>query len=144
MKGEHTHPGKQPHKLSTDEVRWLRRIANGTINDDLPFRLRQRFLDLGLIEDKLGRCFPTPEGRQQIEMRSRETGLNTLTRRWRDRSAELRVIAHNMTSGDSHSLHELARQWDGVANQLEKLERLEMSEPLLGPVVGRPRKPSPD
>ena len=128
--------GLKAHKLSVEDVRWLRRIANGTGGHILPPHHRQRFLALQLIEMKLTGYVLTAAGRQELEIRSREAGLATLSRRWRHRSEELHVIADQMTSGNAQMLRDIAQQWDAIAEQVEQLERLEMSEPLFGSASG--------
>ena len=111
--------------LTESNERSIERLASGSA--------------LGLKDHAGGQSVGTSE-RQQLEFRSREPGLHLLCRRWRDRSDELHVIAERMTTDNADTLHGLAQQWSALASQLEEVERLERSEALLGPVVGRPRK----
>src|SRR6185312_5337011 len=86
-------------KISLDELRSLRALKQGVNAGAIPVAHRNRFIDLGWVEEKFGGCVLTAYGRYQLEVRQRETGLSLLSLRWRQRSEQLQMIAGSMTTG---------------------------------------------
>ena len=120
------------HKVSQQELDSLRRLRLGVGAGTIPSAHRDRFVTLGWAETKYGGYVLTALGRYQLEVRLRESGLPLLALRWRHRSEELRTIADDMTTGEAKTLHDIAAQWDRLADQIAEVERMEQREPLLG------------